>query len=453
MLSTLLPSIDLVSPRHLATTPLCPERWPFRVDLLPPDSYLVGGVVRDALLGREAEYLDLDFVMPAGSVETARAIARRYGAGFVVLDQERQIARVVFEQATVDFALQEGGSLDQDLRRRDFTVNAIAYDPRTHTLVDPLEGYEDLQRRWLRMLSPANLADDPLRLLRAYRQAAQLGFQIEPQTEVAIAQLAPLIRQVAAERVQSELNTLLRNPEGLPWLLRALQAGLLLPWLPQAQGSHLEPLQRLDRLAQGFTHHWPVLDWSSSPAELSKSSGRSLLALAKLTALLDSDPLQAEGQLQHLKYSRAEIRAAGLLRRLEPQLGAKPMTIREQFAFFQTIGNLLPALLLLWLAQELSDTDWLQTLAQTTPGLSGWSHWPRLRLLLERFLDPDNAIAHPKPLLSGKDLLQALNLRPGPQIGHLLAEIQIAQAEGSLQTSDEAIAFAAQLLDSQEAPV
>ena len=119
---------------------LDPQRWPFDFTLLPPSTFLVGGSVRDALLGRKSDHLDLDFVMPEKAVETARAIATRHKAGFVLLDAERNIARVVFEGATADFAQQVGDSLDADLWRRDFTVNAIAYNPRTKELFDPLGG-------------------------------------------------------------------------------------------------------------------------------------------------------------------------------------------------------------------------------------------------------------------------------------------------------------------------
>ena len=160
----------------LVSSALSPETWPFNLKWLPKSACLVGGTVRDALLDRHSEYLDLDFVLPINAVETAQAIARHYRAGFVVLDAERQIARVVFDQGTADFALQVGETLEDDLRRRDFTVNAIAYNPHTKDLLDPLHGYEDLQRKRLRMVSVENLAEDPLRLLRAYRQAAQLGF-------------------------------------------------------------------------------------------------------------------------------------------------------------------------------------------------------------------------------------------------------------------------------------
>ena len=112
---------------------------PFDVEFLPPDTCLVGGVVRDAFLGRKGSYLDLDFVVPENSIETANRIARHYDGGFVVLDRERQIARVVFPHATLDFALQEGDCLETDLKRRDFTINAIAYDVREQKIIDPLE--------------------------------------------------------------------------------------------------------------------------------------------------------------------------------------------------------------------------------------------------------------------------------------------------------------------------
>jgi tRNA nucleotidyltransferase (CCA-adding enzyme) len=112
-----------------ASTVLSAKNWPFSLDWLPPTAYLVGGIVRDALLGRSADHMDLDFVLPEKAVETARAIARHYSAGFVLLDAERHIARVVFDGATADFAQQVGNTLNEDLHRRDFTVNAMAYSP------------------------------------------------------------------------------------------------------------------------------------------------------------------------------------------------------------------------------------------------------------------------------------------------------------------------------------
>ncbi|MEM0980906.1 MAG: CCA tRNA nucleotidyltransferase, partial [Cyanobacteria bacterium P01_H01_bin.58] len=122
---------------------LSPQTWPFDLTLLPSSAHLVGGSVRDALLGRKADYLDLDFVLPGEAIETAHFIARHYGVGFVVLDPKNKIARVVFPQATVDFAQQVGNTLETDLHRRDFTVNAIAYHPHTEQIFDPLGGCAD----------------------------------------------------------------------------------------------------------------------------------------------------------------------------------------------------------------------------------------------------------------------------------------------------------------------
>ena len=104
-----------------------PETWPFSLDLLPDDAYLVGGSVRDRLLNRSTTYLDLDFVLSSNAVKTAATIANSCNAGFVVLDEARQIARVVFAEMTVDFAQQQGETIAVDLHRRDFTINAIAY--------------------------------------------------------------------------------------------------------------------------------------------------------------------------------------------------------------------------------------------------------------------------------------------------------------------------------------
>ncbi|PLZ75724.1 [cytidine(C)-cytidine(C)-adenosine (A)]-adding enzyme, partial [Fischerella thermalis WC217] len=132
---------------HLVLSTLAPENWPFSIESLPQPAYLVGGAVRDAILGRTREYLDLDFVLPANAVSVARQIAKQYKAGFVLLDSERQIARVVFADATADFAQQEGISLETDLHRRDFTINAIAYNPHTQEIIDPLQGCADIEKQ------------------------------------------------------------------------------------------------------------------------------------------------------------------------------------------------------------------------------------------------------------------------------------------------------------------
>ncbi|MGA1602018.1 MAG: CCA tRNA nucleotidyltransferase [Prochlorothrix sp.] len=487
------------------TSPLNPESWPFDLRHLPPTAHLVGGIVRDALLQRQGDYLDLDIVLPTAAVETAQALAKHYRAGFVVLDAKRHIARVVFDRATVDFALQEGQDLETDLGRRDFTVNAIAYNPHSQTLIDPLNGYRDLQAQCLRMISPTNLQDDPLRLLRAYRQAAQLQFAIDPATIQTITTLAPKLGQIAAERVQSELNALLQHPQGVPWLRAAWQAGLFQSWLPSLDATAIAHLEQIDHGAKALMEHWPDLVPSfqqAIPLTRKESSPRTGLALAKLAVVLSRRDDRAEKEWQVLKGSRAEIRAVGLLRRLQPQLqpmADHPLSIRQQYLLFQAAQGLLPVLALLALTEP-GQGCFCQTLGRptgqgtwagsrsgasasvaavapmgepgTTPGVgapqaviaAGQTSGSRSTQaqptqaqsdstagdwrsdifgLIDRFLNPQDPVAHLKPLVSGQDLIQTLQLKPGPQIGQLLTELHIAQAEGQIGTKAEALALAA----------
>ncbi|HEY9646812.1 MAG TPA: CCA tRNA nucleotidyltransferase [Chroococcidiopsis sp.] len=419
----------------LAST-LSPQTWPFALSWLPQAAYLVGGNVRDALLGRSAEYLDLDFVLPTQAVETARAIAKHYQAGFVLLDAERQIARVVFDKATVDFAQQVGDSLEEDLQRRDFTVNAIAYHPMTEHLLDPLQGYADLQKGLIRMIAPENLKEDPLRLLRAYRQSAQLGFALESCTQDTIRQLAPLLQFIAAERIQAELNYLLSTARATPFLTEAWTDGLLAHWLPSATPDNVALLGAIDQAAIALENLWSVFgtELTAWARDQPRTSGtrRSWLKVAKLACLVDPSPERAESELWHLKYSRLEIQAVVTILKALPyvrQTALTDLSRREQYYFFREVGAVFPSLTVLAVA-----------LGAPVEAIAP---------LMERFLNPNDPVAHSVPLLTGRDLMQALNLSPGPQIGHLLDAIHLAQAEGFVTNRETALEFAKRHLDGE----
>lgn len=412
----------------MASSVLSPETWPFSQEWLPSEACLVGGAVRDALLERQGEYLDLDFVLPTDAVQTARQLAQHYNAGFVVLDADRQIARVVFEQATVDLAQQEGDSLETDLRRRDFTINAIAYNPHTQQLIDPLQGYADLQQGIIRMISPQNLQDDPLRLLRAYRQAAQLSFKIEPATQSTIRQLAPLLQKIAAERVQVELGYLLKSPQGTAWIKTAWEDKLLQGWFPDATAQGIAQIATIDHAAMILEEIWPEIGVELQASVGGKSA--SLVSLAKLSCLLPSVPKAAEEQLLNLKYSRAEVRTGITLVKHLPQLlsyTTAPMSIKEQYFFFQEVGSIFPALAVLAVACGMP-------VEQVKP-------------LIHRYLTTDDPVAHPTQLVTGKDLMRSLDLPAGRQIGQLLTAIGVARAEGRISTAAQALEFAAQMID------
>lgn len=410
---------------------LSPKTWPFSVSLLPQHAYLVGGSVRDALLNRQADYLDLDFVLPEKAIETAADIAHHYKAGFVVLDAEHQIARVVFPNATVDFAQQIGPSIGVDLQRRDFTINAIAYNPHSETLVDPLDGYADLQRKVLCMVAAENLEEDPLRLLRAYRQAAQLGFSLDPATQATLRRLAPLLKGMAAERVRGEIDCLLSLPQGSVLLQEAWQDGILQTWLPTVGEPELHQLGAIDRTAAQIHERWPALsDYLHGWVKESTAPGlhRSWLKATKLSQLLLPAADQAEAILARLKYSRAEQQAVLSILKgwaiLQPLAQQSALTLAQQYHLFKATGAGLAGLALLALVNHVPEAV--------------------VVALVERYFNPQDPVAHPRPLISGRDLIQGLGLAPGPQIGELLEAVQLAQAEGLVNGVEEALVWVKQ---------
>lgn len=404
-----------------------PTSWPFELIDLPQPVYLVGGAVRDGLIGRTTPILDLDFVLLQDAVKTARTLAEKYQAGFVLLDAQRHIARVVFDRITVDFAQAEANNLEQDLRRRDFTINAIAFDPFTQTFIDPNQGQEDLQQCLIKMISPENLQDDPLRLLRGYRQAAQLGFEIEDQTQAAIQEFAPLLSRVAVERIRSELVYLLNTPNATDLIQQAWAMGLLSPYFKMAN-QQFQQLSQMDVSVMQLGEIYPKILLELSQ-ELSYTLKISRLAIAKLTCLLNQDITLAEAELLQLKFSKLELRSALAILKGLSQLNLlknQELSLREQYFIFQSLGLLFPALIVSAMANGFS----LESLLP----------------LINRYLNPTDPVAHPQPLLTGNELMEALNLRPSPKIGELLLEIQLGQIEGKVTTIKEAIAYAKQLV-------
>ena len=311
------------------------------------------------------------------------------------------------------------------------------------------------------MVSAENLAEDPLRLLRAYRQAAQLGFTMHPETAVAARKLASQLNTIAAERVQSEFHYLLTSKRGPVQLKAAWEAGLLSGWFESAVLSSVENIDRMETLFQQLRSDWPLLHelisqpiraQSSTKSEPKKNGaemvgGRrsSWLTMAKLASLMPDDvpnniPV-AETQLWRLKYSRSEIHAVltvlKTLPKLQALLNAAPETTleptpdnrRAQYALFQQVGVVFPSLCIQALASGIE--------------------MAALRPLINRYLDPEDMVAHPVAIVSGQDLINHLSLRPSPQIGRLLAALQIARAEGRIETQNEALDFARRILEQE----
>ena len=198
-------------------------------------AWVVGGALRDELLGREI--VDVDVACP--NPELAARLLRRASPGGAVfpLSERHGAWRVAFRDGyTVDFTPLHGETIEEDLATRDFTVNALARPLAGGALVDPLGGEADLAARRLRAVGPTVFADDPLRLLRAVRLEDELGFRLDAETEELVRASAGLVGEPAGERILGELERL--SPDGFR---RADELGLLEPL-----GGSVAGLDRVD---------------------------------------------------------------------------------------------------------------------------------------------------------------------------------------------------------------
>jgi hypothetical protein len=186
------------------------------------EAWVVGGAVRDDLLGRVA--LDVD-VACRDPERAARRLVARAGDAVFPLNEEFGAWRVVLDRSrTVDFSPLRGGSIDDDLAARDFTVNAIAQPVAGGAYVDPFGGRADVERRELRTVSAEVFDHDPLRLLRGVRLEDELGFRLDAEAEALTRAKAELVARAAGERILDELRRL--SADGVE---RAGELGLLEP--------------------------------------------------------------------------------------------------------------------------------------------------------------------------------------------------------------------------------
>jgi len=452
--------------------------------------YFVGGYVRDRLLGRETH--NFDVVVGGGALALAREYAGLVGGSFVPLDEQRQVARVVLPyhegspRDQVDFAAMRG-SLTQDLKTRDFTIDAMALSG-SGSLLDPLGGQEDLRAGRVRAASERVFADDPVRLLRAARIAAQLGFRVEAGTEALVLRDRALLARTAPERAQEELWAVLVLP-GAGDALRALdRLGLLTTVFPE-----LEPARAVE---QPKEHRWDVLTHSLAAVDAAAlllrelppealadrfpvwaaeavpwlpeswehergpiAAGHSRATLLKLAALLhdvakpQTRSLEADGRihffghaqqgaeiaanaLKRLRFSAREVKAVRTMVRhhLRPGMLGEPPTRRAVFRYFRDTEEEGIDIIYLGLA------DHLATRGPLLAREDWWEHSALALFLLERrFREPE--VVRPPKLVDGEDVMRLLGVGPGPRVGVLLAAVREAQGAGEVTTREEAIAL------------
>jgi tRNA nucleotidyltransferase/poly(A) polymerase len=387
-------------------------------------AHLVGGVVRDRLLGIAGS--DFDAVVAAGGPKIARRLARDLPARLVNLGGTRFAAyRLVGAGFVLDLWDREGQSLQQDLARRDFTVNALALDLANRRLVDPFEGRADLAHRRLRATTSGVFADDPLRVLRLVRLALQLpGFRAEHATVALAGAASGGLAGVAAERVRAELTAILQSIRfgaGLS-LLRELD---LYPGLLRGRPGEPGDGQPADRLTARLE---PALDHLRQLGEL--PHGRLEPAGPRLAVLfegLGARPSEAETALESCRRTGYLTgREAARCRRL---LGCRETPGTEPAArwFLHRWGGEWPAA-----------AATLAALAEPVPAAASWRQLVGdLIALAQR---EAATIFAPPPLLGGDEIRELLGLEPGPPVGLAVARLRRAQIEG--RVSDRAGAAA-----------
>lgn len=471
-------------------------------------AYLVGGSLRDAILGRPVR--DVDVAVEGDSLTIARAIAEEMGATYVPLSPERGIARLVFpfEEGgvrDVDFASLRG-DIAVDLALRDFTIDAMAAAlPRNglFQLVDPFGGREDLTRGFVRAVTADAFEADGLRLLRAVRLAAELGFRIDPTTLNWIRQRTACLNGIAAERQREELVRMLSTGRA-SWALRTLDdLKLLERILPEVAATRgveqpqehywdvfdhsLETVEALDfllsdhppeetRWATFWRELWGPLGWLPGGRDHFQeevSEGHPRLALLKLGALLhdvakpETKTVDSKGRVRFFGHAAAGARVAGeIMERLrfstrETQLVALlaeehlrpgqlsgeggPPSRRALFRFFRDTGDAALDVLLLSLADHLAARGPRMRVTSWRNHVAYVNHVMARRHLEESLVEPPR-------LLTGHDVMDALGLEPGPEVGRLLRAVEEAQGAGEIRTREEALALVRRLATSPVHP-
>jgi len=386
-----------------------PQRWPVPPDAFPAGTALVGGAVRDGLLDRLGERPDLDLVVEGDAVALTRRLARGHQGSCVVLDSERSIARLVVRGWTIDLARRSGNDLATDLARRDYSVNAIALPlagpDQPLALEDPQGGLPDLAAGRLRAIGEANLLDDPLRLLRGLRLAAELGFELEAETASWIHTHAARCGSVAGERVLAELERLAAVARGGErWLARAVEGALLAPW-----GAPPPAPPTLG----GLTPE------AAEQRGLSAEEAAWALPLARLATVLDGAAL-------------AGLRASRRLQQRCSQLRRQWELVEAGDGDGEGGGETDPL-------ERLAEPERLSLQRQLEADLPAWLlrlPTATARSALGRWRDPADPLFHPRPPLDGRTLQVALGLGAGPELGRLIDHLTRERAFGRLDQED-----------------
>ncbi len=446
-------------------------------------AWLVGGAVRDRLLGRPTA--DYDAVVVDRVQAAARALGRAAGGFAFELSQTFGTWRVVAHDRSwqLDLLGLGGETIEQDLGRRDLTVNAIAQALRTGEHVDPFGGLEDLRAGRLRMVSPDAFQRDPLRTLRLARLGCELNFTVQAQTLAVARASAPALAGVAPERVFAELRRVVcadRVLDGLSLMDEIGATEAVLPELAALRGVVQSRYHHLDVLdhTRAVLAQTIALEHDPAPAcetaaqattlgellraplanELTRAQALRFGALLHDIAKPETRAVTPQGRVTFMGHDEAgaalgasilgRLRASERLRehvaaltrnhlRLGFLVHRMPLSRRDIYDYLHACAPAGVDVTLLSVADRLATRG-----DNSGPAIA--SHLALARRLMGEALawtaDP------PRPPLRGDELTRALGIKPGPIVGDLLAELEAESFSGELDSREQAIERARQLI-------
>lgn len=451
--------------------------------------YLVGGILRDILLGRVKDNPDFDFCLKKSAINFGRKLARELRAGFVILDKEHGACRIIKKMkgkiCTLDFTDFRGKTLEEDLLHRDFTINAIALELEDvftredldSLLIDPYNGRVDLKQKLIKVVNKKAFAEDPLRILRTFSFSAIFGFKIDKETLKLAKFYKDKLSQVSFERIRDELFKIFDTPKTFDYLLILDNLKILKIIFPEIekmrglkQGPYhhldiwqhsLETVKQLELLVRQFKNNKDLENYLSEVI----SAERKRRALIKLGALLHDAgkpaALRREKRkiifhghekigfqisrdiARRLKLSNDELDSLGkmVFWHLRPgYLGdSKAVSKRASFRYFRDTGKEAVSTLLISLADQRS------TRGPLTTEESRAQHEKICHGLIKEYFRKLKEKKLPR-LINGNDLIKKFNLTPSPLIGKILSEIEEMQAMGKIKNKNQALRTAGKII-------
>ena len=359
---------------------------------LPKGSILVGGFIRDLILDRLSLYPDIDIVIPNNSLDIGKDIAEKFSGKFLILDQDRNIVRIIFRNFTIDIASQTHELLVEDLKSRDFTINSVGFSFNDGKLIDPAHGIRDMNDSLLRSFRDENILHDPLRILRCFRFVSELNFHIEPRILEFIELNKFRLKTVSVERIQYELKRIVQGKEALK-TVEFLNEIKIFDWTQSYENNHSNKLLNINFdnfLQDEIDQFFPI---------------------AYLKELLK------EPVLTKLKFSKSDTFAINSLRRWSEKLKEKSImhfTETERFELHKDLEMILPAFILY--LPENFHKEWLK-----------------------RWRNKKDKLFHPRNFLNGNQLKTIVGIEDGPLLGDLLNYLSREFAFERLNNFDEAI--------------